>query len=282
MLPWLFALLILLASSLYFPFHSNSHVLLDGARSQSQETNTSRILLLTAHPDDECLFFAPTVLALREDPTHSEIYSLTMSVGNADGFGETRKEELSRSLDVMGIDQDKRWVVDHPMLQDNITLQWDASVIAVVIAPYVVNNHITTILTFDTKGISSHPNHCSLPFGAWSLADTLRSKLPETTSVSVPRVFGLVTTPVLPKYAGALASLSSRLGIVLERILDYFMQNDRNQRAVFTSGFREYMMAVRAMREHASQLVWFRYLYVTFSRYMWVNEWVEVKPTDIF
>lgn len=31
------------------------------------------------------------------------------------------------------------------MLQDNITLEWDASVIAVVIAPYVVNNQITTV-----------------------------------------------------------------------------------------------------------------------------------------
>lgn len=37
-----------------------------------------------------------------------------MSVGNADGIGDVRKEELSRSLDVLGIDLDKRWVVDHP------------------------------------------------------------------------------------------------------------------------------------------------------------------------
>lgn len=184
------------------------------------------------------------------------------------------------------------------MLQDNITLQWDASVIAVVIAPYVVNNDITTvcfsldspgrpngilqILTFDTQGISSHPNHYSLPFGAWNLVNTLRSKAPETTSASVPRIFGLVTVPILPKYAGALAPLSSRLSAVLERVLNYFAPNNRNRRAVFTSGFKEYMTTVRAMRKHASQLVWFRYLYVTFSRYMWVNEWVEVKPADIF
>lgn len=182
------------------------------------------------------------------------------------------------------------------MLQDNITLQWDASVIAVVIAPYVVNNHIDTvcfllgllctpddvlqILTFDTQGISSHPNHYSLPFGAWHLANTLRSNPPTTTSV--PRVFSLVTVPILPKYAGALAPLSSRLNLVSERILSYFMQTDRNRRAVFTSGFREYVTTIRAMQKHASQLVWFRYLYVTFSSYMWVNEWVEVEPVDIF
>ena len=31
------------------------------------------------------------------------------------------------------------------MLQDNITLEWDASAIAVVVAPYVVENRITTV-----------------------------------------------------------------------------------------------------------------------------------------
>jgi N-acetylglucosaminylphosphatidylinositol deacetylase len=31
------------------------------------------------------------------------------------------------------------------------------------------------------------------------------------------------------------------------------------------------------MRRHWSQLVWFRWLYVLFSRYMWVNDLVEVK-----
>ncbi|KAF8438121.1 LmbE-like protein [Boletus edulis BED1] len=272
MLPWLTALLVLFVSSLYFPFHSNSHVLLDQARS-----NASRILLLTAHPDDECLFFAPTVLALREHPAHPEIFSLTLSIGNAAGFGEVRKEELSRSLDVMGIDQDNRWVVDHPMLQDNMTLEWDASVIAVVIAPYVVDNHITTILTFDTQGISSHPNHYSLPFGAWDLANILRAKAPEPTSFSVPRVFSLVTVPLLSKYAGVLAPLSSRMNMILQRVLNRFTQSDGNQQAVFTSGFTQYVTAVRAMQKHTTQLEWFRYLYVTFSRYMWINDWVEVK-----
>ena len=108
-LAWLSALLVFLVSSLYSPLHSNSHALLENG-----EANASRILLLTAHPDDECFFFAPTILALREDPTHPEIYSLTLSTGNAEGLGEIRKDELSRSLDVLGIDQDKRWVVDHP------------------------------------------------------------------------------------------------------------------------------------------------------------------------
>ena len=45
---------------------------------------------------------------------------------------------------------------------------------------------------------------------------------------------------------------------------------------VFVAGARAYFRAVRAMHEHRSQLVWFRRLYVLFSRYMWVDEWVEI------
>lgn len=90
----------------------------------------------------------------------------------------------------------------------------------------------------------------------------------------MPRVFSLVTVPLLPKYAGPLGPLASRLRMAWERILNRFTQRER--RAVFTSGFKQYATAVRAMRHHVSQLEWFRYLYVSFSRYMWVNEWVEV------
>jgi N-acetylglucosaminylphosphatidylinositol deacetylase len=38
-----------------------------------------RILLLTAHPDDECFFFGPTLLAL--SPQTSNLFSLTVSNG---------------------------------------------------------------------------------------------------------------------------------------------------------------------------------------------------------
>jgi N-acetylglucosaminylphosphatidylinositol deacetylase len=112
----IFLFLSFIARILFHPAASDADILLN-------ENGTSRVLLLTAHPDDECLFFAPTVsslqaLAPRDGLTAEhlkvELYSLCLSVGNADGLGETRREELSRSLDVLGIDEDKRWVVDHP------------------------------------------------------------------------------------------------------------------------------------------------------------------------
>lgn len=95
-------------------------------------TPRARVLFLTAHPDDECMFFAPTIMALtskvkfrRSPARHSveywnnnnaypEVFSLCLSAGDADGLGTVRREELGRSLDVLGIGDEKRSVVDHP------------------------------------------------------------------------------------------------------------------------------------------------------------------------
>ena len=89
-----------------------------------------RILLLTAHPDDETFFFGPTVTSLipsfavpqsrrSSDNTSDsialmslQVYSLCLSVGNADGLGNIRRRELGDSLDVLGVAEDKRWVLD--------------------------------------------------------------------------------------------------------------------------------------------------------------------------
>lgn len=101
---------------------------------ESAGVSHERFLLLTAHPDDEAMFFAPTILGLQgsapvlraqpdspeqvvlseETASRSHIYSLCLSVGNADGLGSTRREELTQSLNILGVDDDKRWVVDHP------------------------------------------------------------------------------------------------------------------------------------------------------------------------
>ncbi|KAJ6466898.1 LmbE-like protein [Mycena sanguinolenta] len=257
------------------------------------------ILLLTAHPDDECMFFAPTILALaasqrpsvssRDRTSASSLYSICMSVGNADGLGPIRKFELESSLDLLGVDTDKRLIVDHPDLQDNFTEYWDAQVIASVLKPYVLENRINTILTFDHQGISGHPNHKSLPAGVKQLMSTLKEV----------RLFTLISTPVFPKYTGILAPSLAKFDLYASTLLHLLeaqlarllallnvsvfsapkttTTSHSEVMPVFVSGIKEHWTAVQAMRAHTSQMEWFRWLYVMFSRYMWVNEWNEVK-----
>jgi hypothetical protein len=77
-------------------------------------TRARRVLLVTAHPDDECLFFGPTLLSFLHVRPIPEVFSLCLSIGDADGLGEIRKEELGRSLDILGVDKSRRWLIDSP------------------------------------------------------------------------------------------------------------------------------------------------------------------------
>jgi len=267
-------ILSILFSTISYPLHNN--VDLFGASSERE----TRILLLTAHPDDECMFFAPTLLALLPQDASTpapKVHSLCLSVGDADGLGGVRRDEFERSLDVLGVEKDKRWVLNHPELKDNITQHWDAKVISDVLRPYILEHQITTILTFDRMGISSHPNHQSLPYGVMHY---LNASLPWTSKT--PRLFTLITVPLVHKYIGPTAAVLAKWDLSIAALLDWLSASKTDERhspriAVFVSGFSQYRAALRAMMKHRSQLVWFRWLYVTFSRYMWVNEWLEAR-----
>lgn len=115
----------LLASPLYsnnvFVEWSPLH---DALLPKDSHTSSAGVLLLTAHPDDECFFFGPTLTALlsqdnqpgtNDDPSSvaPRVYSLCLSVGDADGLGELRRNEFEKSWDVMGIPRDRRWLFDH-------------------------------------------------------------------------------------------------------------------------------------------------------------------------
>lgn len=114
----------LVSALLYHPLSSRNGLILG---------DYPRVLLLTAHPDDEAMFFGPTLLALAsasppgEAPIdlqdHSqavlsipkpklEVFSLCLSTGNADGLGNVRAAELEASLDIFGVSKDRRWVID--------------------------------------------------------------------------------------------------------------------------------------------------------------------------
>lgn len=102
--------LYILVLSIILAFLFNSNELFNATELADKSHN---ILLVTAHPDDEAMFFAPTVLFL-SSKTSLGLFHLCLSSGNADGLGEIRKSELTSSLDVLGVHRDKRWVFDHP------------------------------------------------------------------------------------------------------------------------------------------------------------------------
>ncbi|KAL5637976.1 hypothetical protein ACGC1H_002296 [Rhizoctonia solani] len=106
----------------------------------------SPILILTAHPDDECMFFSPTILALKRQEKH--IRGLCLSVGNADGLGPTRAQELESSYKVLGLQSEEVDALDHPELQDDIKTMWNTSLVAGIVGDYVQKHGIQSVSPF--------------------------------------------------------------------------------------------------------------------------------------
>jgi N-acetylglucosaminylphosphatidylinositol deacetylase len=119
-------------------------------------------LLVIAHPDDECMFFAPTLLSLGNE----NVYVLSISSGNFDGLGFQRKSELLKSFLCFGISHDRITVMDDKRLQDDPNIFWETEFLAkrlsthlAMIRPKVAC--FAQVITFDSKGVSGHLNHIS-------------------------------------------------------------------------------------------------------------------------
>ena len=116
------------------------------------------VLLLIAHPDDEIMFWTPTIKYLLSKKIQLKI--LCLSNGNYNGLGDLREVEfdnVSRELNLFN-----NVILNVPELQDDITKKWDSSKVAEMIDEFMrKNNDIKTIITFDGNGVTKHPNHIS-------------------------------------------------------------------------------------------------------------------------
>ncbi|KAK3691983.1 putative deacetylase LmbE-like domain-containing protein [Podospora appendiculata] len=244
-----------------------------------------RICLLIAHPDDEAMFFAPTVLALTRPETGNHVKILCLSSGDADGLGETRKRELAKSGLTLGLrKEDDVYVVENPDFPDSMTTEWDKNKISTLLcaafAPHLAKSRadnaaptasIDVIITFDAGGVSSHPNHISLYHGAKSFVAALVAGKPGWT----PPVdlYTLTTVPLARKYTGFLDVVAT----LASWAFGTEMKNKKRPGGlVFINGIAGtggITTAWRAMvTAHKSQMVWFRYGWITLSRYMYMND----------
>jgi N-acetylglucosaminylphosphatidylinositol deacetylase len=112
------------------------------------------VLIITAHPDDEVMFFTPTITYLKKQDCNIRI--LCLSNGNYDGLGKVREnemKELCNSLDI------SYYIINNDKLKDDIHKKWDGQLVADIISEHVKD--AGTIITFDENGITKHPNHIS-------------------------------------------------------------------------------------------------------------------------
>ncbi|KAH9898981.1 putative deacetylase LmbE-like domain-containing protein [Xylariomycetidae sp. FL2044] len=269
------------------------------AQTRFPTLRNKRICLLIAHPDDEAMFFAPTVLALTRPETGNHVKILCLSTGNADGLGETRKKELVKSGMMLGLRrEDDVYVIDSPDFPDSMTTTWDPQRISALLcsafAPHLSSNAtsptspgptaaIDALVTFDATGVSSHPNHISLYHGARHFISALLAGKPGWSSPV--DLYTLTSVSVLRKYTSFLDMFVTTASVLVRGEAGR-KKSDRgnpgtlvNMSALFSfgrgeNGIREtYATARRAMTDaHISQMVWFRWGWIAMSRYMVIND----------
>ncbi|NXP29995.1 PIGL acetylase, partial [Scytalopus superciliaris] len=168
--------------------------------------------------------------------------------GNYYNQGEIRKKELEASCCVLGIPASDVTVIDHRDLPDNPAVEWDTELLATIVLNHIEAKNINLVVTFDAGGVSGHANHISL------YTAVRYSVLPG--ELQGCRVLVLESVSLLRKY---ISFLDVPISCLLPGDLLFVLTEEETQQAK------------RAMRCHRSQLLWFRHLYMLFSRYMVVN-----------
>ncbi|XP_076277417.1 phosphatidylinositol glycan anchor biosynthesis class L [Lasioglossum baleicum] len=213
----------------------------------------ARILLVTAHPDDEVMFFGPLLYWVTKSKA-SELYLLCLTTGGH----KRRKEELWDCTKMLGIPEANVTIVMSTELPDDQNVQWPTEVVAECILQHVETYKINAVVTFDKHGISRHKNHISLYFAIAALC--IEKKVP-----SYCKLYVLESVNIIRKYVQLLDLPISLLTASYWYLVTY------DQRKTIRN----------AMTAHKSQYVWFRKLYMIFSRYTFINTFQEVSALDL-
>jgi N-acetylglucosaminylphosphatidylinositol deacetylase len=121
------------------------------------------------------------------------------------------------------------------------------------------------VFTFDDYGVSGHANHIATHYGVKRAVQELREKCSaaaETTDAKAVRGWALESTNMLRKYTGL---LDTALSFWLSR-----RKEEEEDESQFVFVFRP-RWNYNAMALHQSQFVWYRRLFVAFSRYTFIN-----------
>ena len=160
-------------------------------------------------------------------------------------MGIVRAAELFKSCQILGIDTENVKVVEDPKLQDGFDSIWELDAVAHVVSGIVDQWKIDSIITFDDRGVSGHPNHIATWFGVKHMVEdkVFREKHNDF------RVWKLGSTNFFRKYSG---------------ILDIFLSSWDFGIMFFS---HRIWINYAAMVSHYSQFVWYRRLFIIFSRY---------------
>ena len=159
-----FFIIFLLKFSIRLKAKFDSFFKIEGESVDDKNNKNKDVLLITAHPDDEIMFFAPTIKTLISQKIRVRI--LCLSNGDFEGKGKVREEELANVCKNLKIED--FLIVHDDELKDEMKLKWKEEVAVKRISEYLNEENIDkigSIITFDEEGVTKHLNHISCSEG---------------------------------------------------------------------------------------------------------------------
>ncbi|KAI5951945.1 GPI12 [Candida jiufengensis] len=254
----------------------------------------SNVYFVIAHPDDEVMFFAPTILELSKLPYNNNLNLICFSKGDFfEPLKDIRTEELYKSTRILGIDKEKVKILNY---KDGMNETWSTKDIInslTSLIDFKKNQENNVIITFDEYGVSNHPNHISLYHGSKSFVE----KLPKSTTTT--KLYTLKTLGFFEKYSFTILTNIeifvnycnfliqkfipiininiSLFGSTLKNSKNLNNQSNNGGSIKIYSDLNMLSCSYAAMAYgHFSQMVWFRYGWLLFSRYLTYNHLIEI------
>lgn len=266
--------------------NSGYYNLLNTPNILNNNLTNSHIILLTAHPDDESMFFTPTITELTKLNYNNTFHLICLSNGDFDGLGSIRANELLKAANFLNIDSVK--ILD---FVDDINNFWNTNEIITSMKNEInlikdqfniLNDNELILLTFDKDGVSNHPNHKSIYLAVKEFNKTFKI-----------RSYSLKSWNLILKYSGILFS-SFEVAMKwlckcekfryiftisnLNFLLDLFDTEKENNSIYIYSDLNSLFLNYTTMTwVHYSQIVWFRWIWIFTSKYMNSNELVPIS-----
>jgi N-acetylglucosaminylphosphatidylinositol deacetylase len=226
------------------------------------------LLLVIAHPDDESMFFAPTVVAAVHSGARVHVLSLTDGAGG--GCPRVRARELAEAVAALGARPADARVAAVRGVRDGLREVWDGAAAAAAVSAAAARARARAVVTFDARGVTGHAN----PVAAAAAARAARAADPGASWA----LWELRSAPLWRRFLGPLGDGGcarrgggrapweqgeGTRGDVVARPGDDVVVRGR--------GLCPCARAHAGMRAHASQYVWFRRLWVVFATLSYVN-----------
>lgn len=233
--------------------------------------------LIVGHPDDEVMFFAPTLLQLDGFmPSSVDFNVVCLSKGGADGLSDTRVVELQKSINLLLANSDRKVQLFQFDYSDGHDEIWDQTHVQETIKNAVLPKDFdkekrAVLLTFDSHGVSGHPNHIACH-------DAVNALLRDEETVKAAVYLDSYQGNLLLKYSAFFWEICK---LARQWIAGHLPTSSHALASFLTptptitlmSTYTQYILSFASMMSaHESQMVWYRYAWWTFSRFVFIND----------